>query len=171
MIRIELDSIPDGSSHIDLVEDAGGLDIAVESGIQSFESPLGLALDIVRSSGEIVIRGKAGVEVVLDCGRCLKQYRTRLEAPLNIMCTFGALAPEEVDGCRDGVIEIPTNARYIDISGEVRSELMVRMPVKPLCDAACKGLCPKCGADLNETSCTCEPDGHDSRWDALKDLK
>lgn len=168
MIRIELDSIPDGSSHFDLVEEAFEFEIAEYSGIVSIEPPVRLALDIVRSSGEIMIRGRAGVEVILGCARCLKVYRTGLEAPLNIMCIFGELAPDSSGGCRDGVIEIPTNARYIDISEEVRSELAVRLPVKPLCDAGCKGLCPSCGADLNETSCSCKRDEHDSRWDALK---
>ena len=171
MIKIELDSIPDGSSHFDLVEDACELGIAEGGGIVSFESPVRLALDIMRSSGEIVIRGRVGVEAILDCARCLKAYKAGLEAPLNIMCIFGELAPDNVEGCRDGVIEIATNARYIDISEEVRSELMVRLPVKPLCDAACKGLCPSCGADLNETNCSCKPGEHDSRWDALKKIK
>jgi uncharacterized protein len=171
MIRIELDSIPDGPSHFDLVEEAGEIEIADESGIVSFESPIRLALDIVRSSGEIVIRGRAGVDATLDCARCLKACKAGLEAPLNIMCILGELAPDKVEGCRDGVIEIAANARYIDISEEVRSELIIRVPVKPLCDAACKGLCPSCGADLNETSCSCKPGEHDSRWNALKEIK
>ncbi len=171
MIRIELDSIPDGPSHIDLVEDACELEVAEESGIASFESPVRLALDIVRSSGEVLVRGRVAVDVALECARCLKRYETALEAPLNIMCVFGKLAPDGVDGCRDGVIEVPARARYIDISGEVRGELVVRLPLKPLCDAACKGLCPRCGADLNETSCSCRPDEHDSRWEALNKLK
>jgi len=171
MIKIELDSIPDGPSHFDLVQDACELEIGEDTGIVSLESPVRLALDIMRSSGEIVIRGRVGVDATLDCGRCLKAYRAELEAPLNIMCILGELAPDGVEGCRDGVIEVPTNARYIDISDEVRSELVVRLPLKPLCDAACKGLCASCGADLNETSCTCKPDEHDSRWDVLKKIK
>ena len=145
MIKIELDSIPDGSSHVELVEDAGELEVPDDSGIASFESPLRLSLDIVRSSSEIVIRGKAGVEVALDCARCLKHFTTSVEAPLNIMCTFGELASDEAGGCLDGVVEIRANARSIDITGEVRSELLVRLPVKPLCESACKGLCPVCG--------------------------
>jgi uncharacterized protein len=171
MIRIEFGSIPEGSLHIDLVGEACDLEVAGDSGTVSFVSPVRLALDIVRSSGGILIRGKAAVDVAVDCVRCLKRYETGLEAALNIMCIFGEAAPDDAEGCRDGVIEIPTNARYVDISGEVRSELMLRLPVKPLCDPACKGLCPSCGADLNGTGCSCKPDEHDSRWDALRELK
>lgn len=171
MIRIELDSIPEGSSHIDLLEEAGELKVGEDCGIKSFDSPVSLGLDAMRSATEIVLRGRAGVDVTLDCSRCLKQYGTRLEADINVLCVFGQVAPDDVDGCREGVIEISQNARFIDISDEVRSELVLGLPVKPLCNQACKGLCPVCGADLNETTCSCERDDHDSRWDALKKLE
>lgn len=171
MIRIEIDSIPEGSSHIDLAEEARELEVAEDSGIVSFESPLRLKLDVMRSSGEIVLRGDAGVDVTLDCGRCLKQYKARLGATLNILCLFGEAPSADIEGCREGVIEIPANSRYIDVTDEVRSELMVHLPVKPLCREDCKGLCPVCGVDLNEKKCSCKRDDHDSRWDALKNLK
>lgn len=172
MIRIEIDSIPEGSSQFDLVEDASELEVAEDSGIASFESPVRLEVDAVRSSSEIVLRGNVGVEVTFDCARCLKPYRTRLEAGLDVLCLFGEKAASaDADGCREGVIEIPPNSRYIDISDEVRSELMVHLPVKPLCDEDCRGLCPTCGVDLNETTCSCKSDEHDGRWDALKKLK
>ncbi|MGD9141011.1 MAG: DUF177 domain-containing protein [bacterium] len=171
MIRIELDAIPEGFSHIDLLEEASEVGFGEDIGIVSLDSPVSLALDAMRSTAEIVLRGRAGVDVTLDCGRCLKQYGTRLEAGLNILCVFGQVAPDGVDGCREGVIEISANSRFIDISGEVRSELMLVLPVKPLCSDDCKGLCPVCGANLNETTCSCERDEHDSRWDALKNLK
>ena len=171
MIRIEIDAIPEGSTHIDLLEDACELEVPGDSGIKSFVSPVRLDLDVMRSSTEIVLRGSAGVDVTFDCGRCLREYSTRLEAGLNILCLLGAASSEDMDGCREGVIEVPLNSRFIDISDEVRSELMVHLPVKPLCDEGCKGLCPICGTDLNETSCSCKSDEHDSRWDALRKLK
>ncbi len=171
VIRIDLDRIPEGSSHIELLEQAGDLEIGEDSGIAAFESPVALELDITRSAGEIVLRGTAGVDVTLDCARCLKQFRVRLEAGLDILCILGRVAPDGAEGCREGVIEIPANSRFIDISGEVRSELMIGVPVKPLCSDACKGLCPVCGADLNEARCSCETERHDGRWDALNKLK
>jgi uncharacterized protein len=171
VLRIEIDSIPEGASHIDLLEEATGLNVGEESGIVSFDSPLRLSLDATRSGGEIVLRGRAGVDVAFECARCLKTYKARLEAGINILCLLGEKPAGDADGCREGVIEVPANARFIDITDEVRSELMVGLPVKPLCDEACKGLCPVCGADLNETQCSCERGGHDSRWDALKKLK
>jgi uncharacterized protein len=40
----------------------------------------------------------------------------------------------------------------------------------PLCDDACKGLCPQCGRNLNEGTCDCQPDTSDDRFSALRQL-
>jgi len=50
----------------------------------------------------------------------------------------------------------------------VRQELEAAVPVQMLCREACAGLCPRCGQDLNEGSCQCEPE-QDARWQALRD--
>jgi uncharacterized protein len=172
VIRIAIDSIPDGSSHIELVEDARELEMDPDSGIASFESPVSLDLNVMRSDGEIVLTGTAGVDVTFDCARCLKRYGARLEAPLSILCLLGdGAGGYDGDENSESVVRVAPNSRFIDITGEVRSELMVDLPVKPLCSDDCKGLCPMCGADLNETTCSCRSDEHDSRWDALKKLK
>ncbi len=50
-------------------------------------------------------------------------------------------------------------------------QLELNIPMKPLCRPDCKGLCPTCGADRNETACSCEEPTADSRWAALAALK
>ena len=44
----------------------------------------------------------------------------------------------------------------VDISGDVRDELLIELPMNPLCKEACKGLCPVCGTDLNKKRCRCK---------------
>jgi uncharacterized protein len=85
------------------------------------------------------------------------------------MAEEGGAAGHEEE--REHVIEMPAGAKYVDLSDHVRSELLVIVPLKPLCGSGCKGLCPSCGANLNEAPCSCEADERDSRWDALKKLK
>ena len=50
-------------------------------------------------------------------------------------------------------------------------QLQLNVPMKPLCRPDCKGLCPECGADLNEGACSCGEAKVDSRWAALAALK
>ena len=79
---------------------------------------------------------------------------------------------EQMDmGERDSVIEVPAGGKHVDLADHVRSELLVVIPLKPLCGDKCRGLCPVCGTNLNVGSCSCDSDSHDSRWDALKKVK
>jgi len=58
-----------------------------------------------------------------------------------------------------------------DLTDMVRQELLLALPMKPLCSEECKGLCPRCGVNLNIETCDCRVKGMDSRWEGLKDLK
>jgi uncharacterized protein len=59
---------------------------------------------------------------------------------------------------------------WLDLAPLLREQAWVAIPMKPLCRADCKGLCPQCGATLNLESCTCEAEKVDPRLAFLKDL-
>ena len=170
MIKIDISSIPDGESTFDLREEPSDLGMELEGG--RFDSPVRVNLDVTRNGDEVFLRGKARVKVVLECARCLKEYSCDLETPVQLWCelssseTGGGTLPD-----RENVIEVAAGQKYIDLTDHVRSELLVLVPLKPLCREDCKGLCPRCGTDLNIGKCSCENEEHDSRWDALKKLK
>ncbi len=58
----------------------------------------------------------------------------------------------------------------LDLTEGLRQYILISGPAKPLCSQTCVGLCPRCGADLNEGPCGCLP-GADERWSALSGLK
>jgi len=53
----------------------------------------------------------------------------------------------------------------------VEERIQLAVPMKPLCSAECRGLCPQCGAELNSGPCGCESETTDPRWEALKVLR
>jgi uncharacterized protein len=59
----------------------------------------------------------------------------------------------------------------INITDDVRDYLILAVPMKKLCKEDCKGLCYKCGTDLNKSSCDCKQDEIDDRWSKLLELK
>jgi len=59
----------------------------------------------------------------------------------------------------------------IELDDLVREELLLALPVNLLCREDCKGLCPVCGIDRNQSDCRCESDAVDSRWQKLKELQ
>jgi uncharacterized protein len=53
----------------------------------------------------------------------------------------------------------------------LREQVLLTLPVRTLCRPDCKGLCPRCGGNLNTEPCTCETAPVDARWSALSDLR
>jgi len=58
----------------------------------------------------------------------------------------------------------------VDLEPLIREAVLLALPLTPLCRSDCEGICPTCGADLNEGPCGCPPAGRDPRWAALDDL-
>jgi uncharacterized protein len=61
--------------------------------------------------------------------------------------------------------------KEIDLAGAIREQILLSVPPSPLCSEDCKGLCPKCGKDLNEGECGCDRTVLDPRWGALKGIQ
>jgi uncharacterized protein len=59
----------------------------------------------------------------------------------------------------------------IDLEQLIRERVHLSLPMKPLCDQDCRGLCPQCGTNLNRGTCDCRRDWEDPRLEALKALK
>jgi len=67
----------------------------------------------------------------------------------------------------DGCYIIPSRAKTLDLAPTVREELILALPHFVECRPDCRGLCPRCGGNLNDGPCGCAPAG-DPRWDALR---
>lgn len=104
--------------------------------------PVRYRLDAQMITGNVTVNGKVSCPVEGECGRCLAPV-TRLIAVDNLSLFYDEL---------DAVDEL-------DISEDVRTELLLALPMNLLCAEACKGLCPHCGANLNLGDCGCKPDG------------
>lgn len=97
-----------------------------------------------------------------ECRRCLVPVDVPLKADLGLIFSTGDDAPEG-----DGCYQVPPRTQVLDLTGAVREELLLAMPHFVECRPDCKGLCPRCGANLNEGPCGCAQQG-DPRWDALR---
>ena len=76
-------------------------------------------------------------------------------------------------GCEEGEeIDIdPLEKGVIDLREMITEQIHLSLPVKPLCEENCRGLCSRCGVDLNKETCSCADGETDPRWEALKQLK
>ena len=62
------------------------------------------------------------------------------------------------------------SGNYLDVDQLVRNELLLNLPMKVLCNENCKGICNRCGANLNYESCSCEDSGLDPRMSVIQDI-
>ena len=104
------------------------------------------------------------------CCRCLQEFSSSVQFELDEICyatvdvTTGTLLPLDNEVTPEFTID---NHHTLDITESVRQSVLVTLPMNPLCQTDCLGLCPECGINLNETSCTCETEGRDPRWTDL----
>ena len=101
-----------------------------------------------------------------SCRRCV----TILTAPVREDVHFIFAETDDAEAEDPDVFALPAGARQIDLRPAIREQWLLSAPPFALCREDCKGLCARCGADLNAGACSCEPDV-DSRWDALRKLR
>lgn len=121
---------------------------------------------IANSGGVLVLEAKVEAEVKTLCARCLK------EIILPVRFDFGetlVLSGQETDADADSVIFF--EGKEIDVGEIVINNLLLNISSKYLCRDDCKGICPKCGKNLNEGSCDCDFFEIDPRWEKLKNFK
>jgi len=106
-------------------------------------------------------RAEVHAVAVAECRRCLAPLRVPIRQAVEALFTAD---PDVEDD--PSVYPIDPRATEVDVRPAVREELILAAPEYPLCREDCRGLCPRCGADLNAGPCGCRA-GHDSRWGAL----
>ncbi len=132
-----------------------------------------LRVHLDRMDDVVHVRGAAKFALAADCARCLQPVQIDIDTPLELTMVPAELEPQPLeDGeIADDDVGVSVYAdRHIDLSHVVRDEVFLEMPMRTLCTPDCAGLCPQCGANLNEAPCPCRPQ-IDIRLSALADIK
>jgi uncharacterized protein len=115
--------------------------------------------------GRFYWNAQLSTQITAPCRRCLVEVR----APVNAV--IGALFARDLEASDDpDAYPVPPDATAIDLTPAVREELILATPQYVLCREECRGLCPRCGHDLNDGPCGCAA-ATDPRWAALEGLK
>lgn len=104
---------------------------------------------------DYLLRGELAGDLETPCARCLEPALIHVDVPMTM--TFVAAGNEEVD-VDDEEDDDPDMVTFkggeIDLSDELRDAIVLAIPFNPLCDEACRGLCPLCGGNRNLVPCT-----------------
>ena len=176
MTKLNIEDIPEEGIQIQLVEEEASLkepllhlphtDFSLDKGARGH-------LMINKSEKAVWIRGRIEAEIILECSRCLEDFRFPLDSPCEV--TLFPFEDEALPEEEELNLEDLRSSYYyegeIDLSAIVREQILLDIPYKPLCRPSCKGLCPTCGEDLNRGSCSCKEEVFDERFAPLKGFK
>jgi len=101
----------------------------------------------------LLVTGSLRTPVTLRCSRCLKTF----DWPLVV---------------REFVVHRELHGEdFVDLTADIREDILLELPQRALCGEQCRGLCPLCGKDLNEGPCRCQPPQEAGRWAVLDQLQ
>lgn len=170
---------PAESSSFDGVYNPG----TFEFGPDTYEcrEPLTWNAMVSNVGGALLVTGTVTGDVLTTCGRCLDDVTYGIDADLEgyFIIPGQGDEPEDMD---EDEFDILPETNQIDFEPIIKAAIDVSLPLVPLCDEDCKGLCAHCGANLNEGPCGCESNqayddepktasGKPSQFAALKDFK
>jgi uncharacterized protein len=159
-----------------------GLDVPIDLGPEWFsrwhEEDPGLEFTEGRITGQvrlekhdrdILVRGALSGHLHLACGRCLEPFDAPAAAEFDLLLApapLGEPAVEEELSPADLDLDY-YRGEVVDLESLLREQIILLAPLKPLCEEACKGLCPRCGGDLNRETCHCETEAANSPFARL----
>ncbi len=133
----------------------------------------GVAELLAHTDGEVRIQGSYTVEMGAQCDRCLGRARFALSSGFDLFYRpMSIIAKEEEVGIDEGEAEIGFyEGGGMELEDILREQVLLALPMQRVCSDVCKGICPVCGKNRNETECGCKLENHDDRWGALRKLE
>ncbi len=162
-MKIKISNLSDGIHNFNFDEPAANLGLE-----EPFFGNINVDVELTKIHSQVVIKAKLSAQTEFECDRCTKDFKTTLTSSYKMVYMLGT-EPEDTQAIN--LTYLPADADKIILDNDVRDYAMLAVPMKKLCTEDCKGLCVKCGKDLNEGDCGCKRDEIDDRWLPLMELK
>ena len=134
-MKIIINQVP--AEGLYLEEEVTSAELDLDTALIKFRSPLKLAARITRITNALTIDLNIHGIIFADCSRCLSEFEWVFNKDIQLSY---CLESSDV---------------FIDLKPNIREEIILDYPIKPLCSLNCKGLCAKCGKNKNEGGCNC----------------
>ena len=134
---------------------------------------VGSAELLKNTGGEVRVQGRYTVELTAECDRCLVNARFPLDTGFDLFYQpASAIARDEEIEIHEGEAEIGFyDGGGLELEDILREQILLALPMQRVCSEDCKGICPVCGKNRNQSACDCSTSTHDDRWGALRKLE
>ncbi|HLV00069.1 MAG TPA: DUF177 domain-containing protein [Acidobacteriota bacterium] len=138
-----------------------------------FDGPLSTEMVVALDNVRVSVTGGLSVHLDLACCRCLTRFSRYIEKKFKVEYWPD---PEVEEGEELELTYEDLDVGFyrndeIDLNSVISEQVVLDLPMKPICREGCKGLCDQCGANLNEGTCSCERSRIDPRLSVLVELK
>ena len=177
MLLIDIPRIPPEGLDIDEALEAAALHLSGDPDVELLPGGRVSAHVEVTEGTNLHVRGRLSGTVTIECARCLEKCPVALRQELDLFYLpqeTGQPDAQEEDvelSDRDVVVGYYAGDR-LDLGEVLREQILLGLPLKPLCREGCRGLCSRCGANRNTTPCGCVPEEEpgDLRLEPLRRL-
>ncbi len=178
VLTVRLEEIRDKNAEISVAL-AGAifpvLSEMIHSGEVTLTSPVRVEITAAHEFDHVRVSGRVETEIRLACSRCCAEYDDRLSSTFQLFYTkaqgIDPVEDEEVELSETDLISVPYRGDEIDLIPEVDEQIVMELPLRPLCSEQCRGLCTVCGMDLNVMECDCRREAQSLTFGVLKNLK
>ena len=178
-MRIRVDEIPEGGRFLHFTWTEAHFQRFLPPGDPltfGFDQPLNVDLEVYKKPDHVRIQGAIRATFQLDCHRCLERFAWELEQPVEVLLLYQQKSPGQVD---DEDLELTSeeldqtffDGEEIDIDALVAEQVLLALPLKALCSDQCRGICPRCGINLNVEICRCADSQKPSPFTVLQTIR
>ena len=170
---IDLRTIPEESRVSEVLDEDWWSKGGQDNTILTVDTPLRVSVQVSKVGDKYVLNGDISGGVQVICDRCLEAYHRDLESTFHLSLVVHATGPDEAElELLEEDMEVDfIDGETIDLDAIIREQVFLALPMKNICSESCLGLCPVCGANLNEGPCSCKKESGHLAFSKLKNLK
>jgi uncharacterized protein len=160
-MKIQIAGLSEGVHEFSFREPVAEVDLGKE-----FSGEVEVDVMLEKSGKRFYVKADVRTGGIFSCDRCTSPFTLALRSTFQMYYIWDPGDAELLDPSEVHII--PAGLPIIDLAEDVRQTVLLAVPLKLLCSEDCRGLCPRCGVDLNKESCVCPPEEGEGRWETLR---
>jgi uncharacterized protein len=174
-VKLRIDDIAAEAKELSFAEPETDVNRVLGGGpIHEFhvDGPVAVTVSYYRAGSDLFFEGRLSAHVGAACARCAEEFTTLSERPFRFVLSPRSIGYEAESDLRNEDLEFSLyEGEEIDLSPLIREQVLLALPTRALCRDECRGLCPKCGANLNRGDCGCRDQTFDPRLAPFRSIR
>jgi uncharacterized protein len=175
VMKLRVDDITAEAREVSFVESEGEINRTIRAGGLNeyrLDRPVRVELSHYRAGTELFLTGEVDTYGTAWCARCTEEFQVERSRAFRYVLAPKVVGYDTEAGQSSEDLEFSLyEGDEVDLTPLVREQVLLALTERPLCREDCRGLCPHCGANLNESACDCRGGKFDPRLAVLRTLK